>query len=368
MRTHLGHYRLHTAALRGFGRAAALTVTGAAVVTVALVAPSTSVPQPERTSASLASDTDDPYVPLDPTTAPAGEGPRTAYSLEGVLHFPDGSEVPIASEREIVDVASIGANAAVVHAEADGALSLEIYTPDGDVVETYAAIDGPLISNDDYSLLAFLSADGEPIVLGDGGETGALLPATPAVAPQLRALEGGTPSDAAVIVRDAEQSYTGNYLVRLDSVRPVPHDGAGEVMDLDAAGDDEYLYAVTTGYDEEQAYTTSGLMSWDFADIWMQDDYGVRSFAALGDVIEAGPTWSDGLGDGVVAFLDPATGAPVHEFIATEHLWITGTEWEDEDSLLVTLTNASLVTESVLRVGTDGSVERVVADAEFFVG
>lgn len=375
MGINLGSYRLHTAALCGFGRTIAIAAFGTAAVGVALVVPSGAHPA-APTSATAASSTnasplgaskDDKFISLDPATA-AGDAPGTAYALDGLLHFPDGSQVPIASERGIVDVASIGDNAAVLHAYEDGSVDLVIYAPDGEVVMRYASVDGPLVSNDGYSLVGFLTAEGETIVLADGGGSSILLPATPATLPQLRALEGGTVDDATVIVRDADDLFAGSYEVTSDSVVLLGGEGAAEVSDLDAISGDAHQYLATIAIDEEEATTTSGLLSFDFADIWHQDDFGVRTFSPLGNVIEAGPAWADGLGDGELALLDAPTGDLLHWLVPVEHLWITQTVWEDVDSLLVTIADDAGTTVSVLRVDTDGHVETAVADAETYVG
>jgi len=94
--------------------------------------------------------------------------------------------------------------------------------------------------------------------------------------------------------------------------------------------------------------------------VWHTCDFALGSFSPDGKYVVGTPSQGDGLGSPYVALLDVASGKVVARFHAPtgSQLYLRGFAWEDGTHLLASAHEGS--TWSVLRMGTDGHVDRAL--------
>jgi hypothetical protein len=102
------------------------------------------------------------------------------------------------------------------------------------------------------------------------------------------------------------------------------------------------------------------------APAWETCDYQLGAFSPDGGLVVGFAAQGDGYGSRTVSILDAATGETVVDFeVAAKRRQVVGVNdlvaWEDEQTLAVTLNGAD-GKQYVVRLGADGTVERVAVD------
>lgn len=296
---------------------------------------------------------------LDPD-APEGAAPAIVWSEGSTVHLEDGTSFALPSDpyATVLAVATVGDRIAVTRYDDSvvrGAVRLSLFDRDGTEAGWTGLgreATGELVTNDAGTVLAVVQR-GRLSLVEDGGSTWSrhALPADRGL--QLGAVTG---DDCQVGCRVYTDGVEGSY--RLDTV-----DGATtrlraplQVADALATPEGDLVLGLHS-FDEETATATAGVTD-DGGALWSQGDHGVRSWSPDGALVLGVDAWADGAGSGTLAFLDSATGTSVHELATTDDWSVGDTAWEDAEHAIVELYDGD-DTSVLLRVGTDGSVERV---------
>ncbi|WP_447643984.1 hypothetical protein [Nocardioides zeae] len=292
--------------------------------------------------------------------APEGAAPAIVWSEGSTVHLEDGSSFTLPEDGydTVLDVAAVGDRIAVTRYDDSvvrGAVRLSLLDRDGTQAgwtNLGPEATGDLETNDAGTVLAVVQR-GRLALVEDGGGTWSrhALPVDRGL--QLGAVTG---DDCQVGCRVYLDGVVGAY--RLDSA-----DGATtrlraplQVADALATPQGDLVLGLHSA-DEETATARAGVTD-DGGALWSQGDHGVRSWSPDGALVLGADAWADGAGSGTLAFLDSATGSAVRELATTDDWWVGDTAWEDAEHAIVELYDGD-ETSVLLRVGTDGTVERV---------
>ncbi len=292
--------------------------------------------------------------------APEGAAPAIVWSAGSTVHLEDGTSFALPSDPydTVLDVATVGDRVAVTRYDDSvvrGAVRLSLFDRDGTQAGWTGLgreATGELVTNDAGTVLAVVQ-HGRLSLVEDGGGTWSrhALPADRGL--QLGAVTG---DDCQVGCRTYVDGVEGSY--RLDSA-----DGAItrlraplQVADALATPEGDLVLGLHS-FDEETATARAGVTD-DGGALWSQGDHGVRSWSPDGALVLGVDAWADGAGSGTLAFLDSATGTALRELTTAGGWWVGDTAWEDAEHAIVELYDGD-ETSVLLRVGTDGSVERV---------
>lgn len=291
--------------------------------------------------------------------APLGAAPAILWSEDTTIHLEDGSsfELPDDGYDSVVDLARLDDRIVVTRydfSDFGAGPRLSIFEADGTQVGWTGlgrSATGQLESNDD--VVAFIQRDQVVLVEDDGATwTRHFAPVDPAV--EVGALtEGSCVVGCYVYLNGTRGPWVMDSTVGDPELLLAPQ----FITDVRSTPTRSELLGLHS-YDEE-----AGVLFWGVSDVWdqqvwSQDDYSTDSFSPDDSLVLGLDAYNEGAGSGTMAYLDAATGAAQVKFEHVEGWYVGDRTWEDADHAVVTLYDGN-VTSVLLRVGTDGSVERL---------
>jgi hypothetical protein len=357
----LGDVQLRARSIRR--RRTATAVAGTALA-VALVVPAVSMLDHgggHRVSPAPAPSTTAPTQPpsadgqqpragvLDVSDLPTGAPPRMYYVQDGTLEFPDGEgNGRLGTHFTPNGFVSLDDGARVWQTVDDGTPYVELQDADGGFHDPVRSNWG-LTVNPSHSVVAWLDPSGQVIIWeGRATDPRPLGDPVPGTDPRLGPISGqgvvyvnAVDTHRVWEVSDAgtHQLTDGGYLVLNDLSESGLSIGLTQLTDFGSC-------SRLQGGGEFQGFKTC--------------QNQLTAFSPDGQLILAGPPYSDGLGSGEIAMID-VEGHPLFERHSTTQAQAvyTSAVWEDETHVLATTYQDGKW--SVVRIASDGSMEYAVA-------
>lgn len=373
VRSRARRIRRNRAAVAGVGIAAvALAVAGPALLLGGgadrSTPPVVDSPSATATASASQSETATEATPVDPDTpielsldAPAGDAPRAVWAAGSTIHLPGGDTIDLRASdgpTGVWAVEQLDDSVVVVrYDESDYRVPqvLEVI-PTGSESDSASSTvlpeetDPLLVGSTDHTLVAYVDAEGQVVVLEDGGATRTVIGAAPGTFPEAKGVTGSScaAGDCVVLIETGE-----NDVFALDaeggSVR-VP----GAMFASDAS---PFGYLGITEFDDFEGALASGLIPTDTSTGWQQGEQKVKRFAPGGRYVSATEPNSDGPGGREVAILDADDGSRVALFeLLGDSGAVPDMMWEDDEHLLALVYVGD--EQAILRLGVDGSMER----------
>ncbi|WP_028660675.1 hypothetical protein [Nocardioides insulae] len=309
---------------------------------------STPSPQPEETITGT----------LTFTGHPAGDAPEVPWIQGREIHLADRT---VPTEHTYTDVAVLGDR--IVAQRPDGR-RVDVLEEDGTVRSSYPSGYGPLVTNDDLTVVAWIGRDRRPRYLQpEMGEPGIGRAARRGSGPQAVAVTGqgceGDGDGCAIWFttdsREGRESWVWDSRGFLDVARPPGQ----ALLDVSDADDRRQVLGLLRSVDD---------MAWcsELRDEqqrrWQTCDHMPLSFSPdRQHVLATHEIGFEGFGTGELAVLHTESGFPVLDLVSEsdpdrpEGPTITDMTWEDEDSVLAILNQGR--EWAILRIGLDGSTE-----------
>ena len=342
-------------------RRIAVAVAGAAVAAVAVPTAMFALPGPagDDAPAPAASGTASPTAapgPVDvtlPGDPAGGAAPGLAWSQGSTLHLPDGTERQ--AEHSYDAFVVLGARAYGSWSDDGGNRFVDVSDEEG-LVETRPTTDAPVVSRDG-TMVTWGEPDGAVTVAGESGTTDLGRQPEPVMPVAVAGDARCEPDEATSCTVHLNAFGEASPSVVSSSGRSSALDGLVKVNDVDGS-----LVAGQTSYDEGRACSelrdrTTGKRSWRTC------DHALGRLSPDASHLLAIPSDVDGLGTSTLHVLAAGTGEPVATW-SVDQGFISSQVWEDGEHVLVVRHTYPTASWDVLRLGLDGSVERVVDPVE----
>lgn len=291
------------------------------------------------------------------TDAPRGPAPSVPYVLREPrqLVAPDGSvtQLPAPYER----VVPYDGGLLAIRGSGPGP-DAALLTLDGSVRERFDAGDSLAVSPDGLQVayVRIGANRAETLIVADtnGGDPHTWSFPTGQTIRPVGFLGRGT------LVYERQESETSTPVVAVASVDRKDYELNGFVRVSDAN--------MTNGLVSGQTSYSTGGSSWGVMDpassrskmLWQTRDYSLAGFSPDGRYVIAGPPDYDGWGPSSLSILEARTGRLVVTFrpAGDTQIGLLDRIWEDDGSVLATTLDGK--THSFLRMGVDGSLQRVM--------
>jgi len=370
---------------RSIRRRRAVTAVGGTVAALALVVPTAALanhhghstePLPAVTqsvspspSPTTTEGRQPPEGVLDVSDLPTGAPPSTDYVADGLLHLTDGTTGEVRTHfppRQLVELA----DGARVWETADdrGRTYVEIQDGDGTVHDPVRT-GGGLSVNRPHSIVAWLSPAGQVMVWeGWASQPRPLGDPVPGSDLRLGPLTGdgratpgragpGCAATTCTVVVNVHDGQGQPWEVSDSGSQPLLDGGYLDVTDLSEAGLSIGLTRVT------DVSTCSKLLGGGEFQGFATCRNQLASFSPDGRLIQAWPSYFDGLGPGGLAMYD-LEGTRLFVRSATEQAqsYLTSSTWEDDTHVLAPAYQDGRW--ALVRIASDGSMEYAVAPSK----
>ena len=300
--------------------------------------------------------------PIDIAALPVGDAPKIDWA-EGVdVHRADGSTVAGVLPDGTTGLAPLGEGWVVATRDGEGNGFARFVPPDGMSAQVLFDLDGDLTTSPLGEVVAFSQPDGQVTIMQDGGaDTFSMAPITAA-----------GPYDAVAVTaedcREAEPEGGGctvfvNTLGERQQALFTTSHGIVDVVDdkiqrLTAWSADRY--AGITRFNDDLTTCTSVRDSESRDEVWKTCDNRVVAFSPTGAAALGIGSVGSGNGEGQITLLDAADGRVFLDLIADEQHQVFATQWAWEDDSHVLVVVREGLDWSVVRLGTDGTLELAV--------
>jgi hypothetical protein len=363
---------LHLADVRGKARSirrrrTATTVAGVAAA-VALLVPTVAlashqggtrnVPLPPATQGVTPSpspvDGEQPATGiLDVSDLPTGAAPAMDYVRDGRMHFRDGGEGTVNTRFSPRGLVTMEDGSRVWQTRGNGTPYIELQDSDGTFHQPVHSGEG-LTVNPAHSIAAWLSPTGQVIIWeARASEPSPLGDPVPGPELQLGPVSGDDCSLSCTVYVNVRGDTSQPWQVSESGTEPYRDGGYLDVADVSRSG-------LTVGHtrltDVGSCSTLQG--GGEFVP-FSTCKSTLSTFSPDGRLLLGGAVMQDGLGDGSLAMYD-VDGRRLFERHATEDAQATYTAsaWEDDTHVLIAVTQGARW--SLVRVGSDGSMEYAV--------
>ncbi len=311
-------------------------------------------------------------VPLDPRSAPEGDAARIPYvDIDATqLVTPAAAyDLPEAYRQIVPD----GDGGWVALAQGTpGATGTTVQVLDGDfgVVEASGAPSAALAIREDGGHVAdveYAGTDGWGLVmtpLPRVGDYTFIDVATKSSEQELHRAVGYVSADSVVVEATDPDTGRNSYRVVAADGTMTPFDGFNRVVSASSVSG---LVAGQTDFTGDGS--CSGVLDPLSADrdlVWETCDHSLGAFSPDGTYVVGLAPYSDANGSPSVGILDAATGEPVVDFVSgndpSSAATVADAAWEDATTLLATVNQGN--EEYLLRLGIDGTVERLDAEVD----
>lgn len=300
-----------------------------------------------------------PQPSLDPSgeiqelsvDVPAGEAPGVTYLSGTTIHRQDAStlEVPASQYWSFTTVGET-----IFTLSYDEAAQQSVVTEldaVGDIVETTPGVESLAVSSD-RSVVAWVGKDGDVAVRTDQGKT--TLGSVPRGSSAVAVLGSCVGGDACSVFY--QPAGTGKPGIITSDGNVVRLRNAQSITDVSA---DAWLAVRTSATDDSSCHRVAPNQGGGFETC----DYNIHGFSPSGAYVGADPSsYADGMGASGLVILDLAGEVVAGwEWTGTdpnEQLTVVGHAWEDNEHVLAQVYGNG--TWTMLRLGVDGSVERVL--------
>jgi hypothetical protein len=358
---------------RSIRRRRAATAVMGVIAAVAIIAPTAAVagremrgdhslpPATQNVSPTpTATDVPAPVGPgvLDVGGLPTGAAPGIAYAEGGLVHQPDGSTVAVgAPGRRLNQLAQLS-DGSLVFLTSDsntGVSQVTVAAADGSRYGPFPATHDVAV-NPYVAEAAWVDPDGSiEVWLADQHRAIRIVSQVPAdLETSVAALTGQSCATSCQIYLNVDNgpdpSAWHPFVVDGDGTT---HDVAGPLVKM-ANVDRGRLVGYTSIRDLD---TCSALVDAGGGIGWKSCRNSLDAFSPDGALVLAGPQQRDGIGDGVIAMYDAATGDRLFNRVNTlkSQAFLMRAVWEDDSHALASVFQANHW--SIVRFGADGSME-----------
>ncbi len=328
----------------------------------------TPTPTPSPTPGSTDGEQPAPGV-LDVSGLPSGSAPQMDYVQDGVFHTADGDTFKVGTRYSPDRLVQLADGAKVWHTTGkNGAGYIEIQDVDGTFHDPVRSGAG-LSVNRAHSIVAWLTPEGQVTIWeGWASEPRPLGEPVPGTDLRLGPITGDAPATPGQAGPDCAAT-TCTVIVNV-------HDDAGQPWEVGESGSQEltdggYLSVsdisrggLTVGLTKITDFgSCSRLLGGGEFQGFKTCKHTLVSFSPDERLLLADPAYHDGIGNGVIAMYDVATGAAVFERHSTEDAqsFYPEATWEDDTHVLVPVFQDG--TWSLVRVASDGAMEYAVPPA-----
>ena len=301
-------------------------------------------------------------APIDIAALPVGDAPKIDWAEGADVHRADGSTVAGVLPEGTTGLAPLGDGWVVATRDGEGNGFARFVPADGMAAQVLFELDGHLTTSPLGEVVAFTQPDGQVKIMQDGGADNFSMAPMTATGPY------DTVAVTSEDCREAEPEG-GGCTVLVNAVGEEP--GAwfttshgivdrlgGPIVRLTAWSAERY--AGITRFNDDLTTCSSVRDAESGDEVWKTCDNRVVDFSPTGAAALGIGSVGSGNGEGQITLLDAADGSIFVDLVADEQHQVFATQWAWEDDSHVLVVVREGLDWSVVRLGTDGSLELAV--------